>query len=151
MRAMIRAYVIAVAAIAACPGPLAAQGASVPPTTPLPSQVFEWTALTPVQIPNGERRQVFDTTTPTVDNLHCHITSLAPGKSSGEPVRHVRDEVLIVKQGDVEVHIDGRTQTAGAGSVLYFASGAVTRLRNAGSVPVTYYVINYATPKTPTQ
>ena len=118
-------------------------------TTPQPSQVFDWAALKPVQIPNGERRQVLDTATPTVDNLHVHITTLAPGKASGEPTRHVRDEVLIVKDGDVEVHVDGRTQIAAAGSVLYFASGAVTRLRNASSAPVTYYVINYATPKTP--
>ena len=121
----------------------------MPSTTPLPSQVFDWTKLEAVQIPNGERRQVFDGPTPTVDNLHVHITSLAVGKSSGEPTRHVRDEVLIVKEGEVEVHVDGRTQTAGAGSVLYFASGAVTRLRNAGSGPATYFVINYATPKTP--
>jgi XRE family transcriptional regulator, regulator of sulfur utilization len=149
MRGMNRACAILAAVVAACPFLAAAQGASMTSTTPLPSQVFDWTALKPVPIANGERRQVLDTATPTVDNLHVHVTSLAAGKASGEPTRHVRDEVLIVKDGEVEVHIDGRTQTAGAGSVLYFASGAVTRLRNAGSVPATYFVVNYATPKTP--
>ena len=118
-------------------------------STTLPSTIYEWAKLQPVQIPNGERRQVLDGATPTIDNLHVHVTSLAPGKTSGEPTRHVRDEVLIVKEGEVEVHLDGSTQTVGAGAILYFASGAVTRLRNAGSGPATYYVVNYATPKTP--
>ena len=136
------------AAVAAGPPLVSAQRATVSSTT-LPSRIYEWAALAPVQIPNGERRQVLDGATPTVDNLHVHVTSLAPGKTSGEPTRHVRDEVLIVKEGEVEVHLDGTTQTVGAGAILYFASGAVTRLRNAGSGPATYYVVNYATPKTP--
>jgi quercetin dioxygenase-like cupin family protein len=111
--------------------------------------VFEWSSLQPVKIPNGERRQVFDGPTATVDKLHCHVTSLAAGQTSGAPRRHLEEEVLIVKEGQVEVHIDGRTQNAGAGSVLFFAAGAVTALRNIGDGPATYYVINYITPKTP--
>jgi XRE family transcriptional regulator, regulator of sulfur utilization len=138
------------AACAAFPSPLAAQGATpVSSPTPLVSQVFEWSALQPVKIPNGERRQVFDGPTATVDKLHCHITSLAAGQTSGAPRRHLEEEVLIVKEGQVEVHIDGRTQNAGAGSVLFFAAGAVTALRAIGDGPATYYVINYLTPKTP--
>ena len=112
-------------------GPAMSAAQTPPPATPTPlvSQVFEWSALQPVKIPNGERRQVFDGPTATVDKLHCHITSLAAGQ--------------------IEVHIDGRTQNAGAGSVLFFAAGAVTALRNIGDGPATYYVINYLTPKTP--
>jgi len=141
----VRALVLTVTV--AYPAMTAAQTPPAPP--PLVSQVYEWSALTPVPIPNGERRQVFDGPTATVDKLHCHVTSLAAGQSSGEPRRHLEEEVLIVKEGEVEVHIDGRTQNAGAGSVLFFAAGAVTRLRNAGAGPATYYVINYFTPKTP--
>jgi mannose-6-phosphate isomerase-like protein (cupin superfamily) len=147
MRGMPRASAIA-GIVAAFPFLLAAQGAPVSSTT-LPSTIYEWATLQPAPIPNGERRQVLDGATPTVDNLHVHVTSLAPGKTSGEPARHVRDEVLIVKEGEVEVHLDGTTTTVGAGAILYFASGAVTRLRNAGSGPATYYVVNYATSKTP--
>ena len=100
-------------------------------------------------IPNGERRQVLDGPTATVDLLHVHVTTLAVGKASGEPVRHLQEEVLIVKEGEVEVSLDGTTQKAGAGSILFFAAGAVTRLRNVGTTPATYYVIYYKTPKTP--
>jgi uncharacterized cupin superfamily protein len=111
--------------------------------------VFDWASLKAVAIPNGERRMVLDGPTETVDLLHVHVTSLAPGKASGAPVRHLQEEVLIVKEGEVEVSLDGTTQNAGPGSILFFAAGAVTALRNAGTTPATYYVIYYKTPKTP--
>lgn len=123
--------------------------ASSPAKELLKSQVVDWTALQAVAIPNGERRLVLDGPTATVDLLHVHVTSLAVGQASGEAVRHPRDEVLIVKEGEVEVSLDGATRRAGPGAVLFFASGAVTRLRNVGTGPATYYVIYYETPKTP--
>ena len=108
------------------PGSSSSPGtAASPPGTPLASGVFDWPSLTPVKIPNGERRQVLDGPTATVDLLHVHVTSLGTGQVSGEPVRHPRDEVLIVKDGLVEVSLDGRTQNAGPGAVLFFASGGV--------------------------
>ena len=64
-------------------------------------------------------------------------------------MRHLQEEVLIVKEGEVEVSLDGTTQKVGPGSILFFAAGAVTGLRNVGTAPATYYVIYYKTPKTP--
>jgi heat shock protein HslJ/quercetin dioxygenase-like cupin family protein len=131
------------------PGPAA--GAAAPSATagPLKSAVFDWASLKAVPIPNGERRAVLDGPTETVDLLHVHVTTLAPGKISGPPVRHLQEEVLIVKEGEVEVSLDGTTQKAGPGAILFFAAGAVTGLRNVGATPATYYVIYYKTPRTP--
>jgi heat shock protein HslJ/quercetin dioxygenase-like cupin family protein len=120
-----------------------------PPKAMLKSQIFEWGSLTPTPIPNGERRQVVDGATPTIDLLHVHVTSLAVGQVSGEAVRHPRDEVLIVKEGEVEVSLDGTTKVVGPGAILVFMSGAVTRLKNVGATPATYYVTYWETPKTP--
>jgi XRE family transcriptional regulator, regulator of sulfur utilization len=134
------------------PGPPAPPAAATAPpavAAPLASKVFDWASLTPVTIPNGERRMVLDGPTATVDLLHVHVTTLAPGKVSGPPVRHLQEEVLIVKEGEVEVSLDGTIQKAGPGAVLFFAAGAVTGLRNTGTVPATYYVIYYKTPRTP--
>ena len=57
--------------------------------------------------------------------------------------------MIIVKEGMIEATWDGHTQTAGPGSVIFFASHATTRLRNPGKVPATYTVIYYYTPLTP--
>jgi XRE family transcriptional regulator, regulator of sulfur utilization len=135
------------------PAPVPPASSGAPPAAaaaaPLASQVFDWKDLQAVPIPNGERRQVLDGPTATVDLLHVHVTTLAVGKASGEAVRHLQEEVLIVKDGQIEVSLDGTTQKVGPGSILFFAAGAVTRLRNVGPTPATYYVVYYKTPRTP--
>lgn len=113
------------------------------------STVFDWEKMVATPTANGVRRAVLDGPTTTLDKLHVHITTLNPGQNSGEPRKHLQEEVLIVKEGQVEAHIDGKTQTVGPGSVFFFAANAVTRLRNAGPGPATYVVIYYFTPLTP--
>ena len=120
-----------------------------PPSAPLASTVFVWEKLGVTPTPNGERRDVFNRPTTTLDLAHCHVTTLNPGATSGEPRRHLQEEIIIVKAGQVEMSIDGRLETAGAGSVFFLAANAVTRLRNAGDTPATYYVVYYHTPLTP--
>ena len=44
---------------------------------------------------------------------------------------------------------DGKVETAGPGSVIFFPSHAVTQLRNPGKAPATYTVVYYFTPLTP--
>ena len=119
------------------------------PSVPLASKVYELEKLIATPTPNGERRDVFDGPTATLDQAHCHFTTLKPGAASGEPRRHLQEEIIIVKEGRVEVSIDGRVESAGAGSVVFLASNAVTRLRNPGATPATYYVVYYRTPLTP--
>ena len=119
------------------------------PPGALVSTVFDWSKLKPTQTADGERRDVFDGPTSTLDKIHCHITTLKPGADSGAPRRHLQEEVIIVKEGQVEAHIDGRVQTAGPGSIFFFAANAVTRLRNASDSPATYIVLYYFTPLTP--
>jgi XRE family transcriptional regulator, regulator of sulfur utilization len=118
-------------------------------TPKLGSAIYDWQKMDVTPTASGSRRALFDGPTSTLDKLHCHITTLNPGENSGEPRRHLQEEVIIVKEGLVEASVDGRTQTAGPGSVFFFAANAVTRLRNAGEKPATYIVVYYYTPLTP--
>jgi len=122
-----------------------------PPSAPakLGSSVFEWKDLKPESKDNGVRRNVLDGPTATLDRLHAHITTLKPGQRSGEPSRHLQEEVIIVREGTIEATFDGHTHNAGPGSVIFFASNAVTSLRNVGPGPATYTVVYYYTPLTP--
>lgn len=132
--------------VAQAPSPKETKAA---PQSKLLSAVYDWEKMVPTPTANGVRRAVFDGATTTLDKIHCHITTLNPGQNSGEPRKHLQEEVLIVKEGQVEAHIDGKVQTAGPGSVFFFAAHAVTRLRNAGNGPATYIVLYYYTPLTP--
>jgi mannose-6-phosphate isomerase-like protein (cupin superfamily) len=111
--------------------------------------VYDWEKMKPINVTNGVRRMVFDGPTATLDELNCHITTLNPGAVSGPPRLHRQEEVTIVKEGTIEVVSDGKVETAGPGSVIFFQSHAVTQLRNPGKVPATYTVIYYYTPLTP--
>lgn len=125
---------------------------SAPPTAPadrLISDLFDWEKLVVTPTPKGARRNVFDGPTATVDKMHCHISTLNPGEKSGEASKHKQEEVIIVKEGTLEANWDGKSKTGGPGSVIFFAAGATTFLRNPGTTPCTYIVIYYYTPLTP--
>ena len=134
-----------------CKTPATPSPTAMKATPKLASTIFDWEKMTAVTVPNGVRRTVFDGPTLTLDKVHCHITTLNPGQNSGEPRRHLQEEVIIIKEGLIEATVDGRAETVGPGSVIFFAANAVTRLRNAGPGPATYTVINYFTPLTPTK
>jgi XRE family transcriptional regulator, regulator of sulfur utilization len=115
----------------------------------LGSRVFSWSELVVEKKDNGVRRAVLDAPTGTLDRLHTHVTTLNPGQKSGEPRLHPQEEVIIVTEGTIEANFDGQKREASAGSVIFFASNAVTFLRNPGPKPATYYVVYYYTPLTP--
>lgn len=132
-----------------CLAPMLAAQTPSAPAPKLASAVYDWEKMPVTPTPKGARRDVFDGPTTTLDKAHCHITTLNPGENSGEPRLHLQEEIIIVKEGLVEMHIDGKTQTAGPGSVFFLAARATTALRNAGKTPCTYIVIYYHTPLTP--
>jgi quercetin dioxygenase-like cupin family protein len=123
--------------------------ASPAPRAPLVSQVFDWDALTPTATKNGQRRDVFDAPTDTVDRLHGHITTLEPGQNTGPLHRHPQEELVIIKEGTIEVNIDGRKKVVGPGSIVYFSVNENENMTNVGSTPAVYTVIQWFTPKTP--
>ena len=139
-------HLLLAAGLVVCAGAFSAHAAD---SGKLASAIFDWENLSATPLANGVRRNVLDGATTTLDKLHVHITTLNPGQNSGEPRRHLQEEVILVKEGRVEASVDGKTQTAGAGSVFFFAANAVTRLRNAGDGPATYVVVHYITPLTP--
>ena len=120
-----------------------------PPPPHLHLTFFPGTVSPATPNAKGVRRAVFDGPTATVDKVHCHVTTLNPGEKSGEPSKHLQEEIIIVKEGTVEAHWDGQSKSGGPGSVIFFAAGATTFLRNAGTTPCTYTVIYYYTPLTP--
>ena len=130
--------------------PAAAAQTEKKPKPMIGSKVFRWDALPPRPTPNGERRDVADNPTPTLSVFECHITTLNPGRASHEPHRHPQEELILVKEGTLEVHLNGKTQNAGPGSVFFYAANDAHAVRNVGETRATYWVINLATPVTHT-
>ena len=118
------------------------------PTTKLGSRVFIWDELKVRSTAVGQLRDVVNLPTATFEKFESHITTLNIGQASHAPHRHAREEFIIVKEGIVEVHLNGQTQLAGPGSLLFYASNDMHAIRNAGPTPATYLVFNFETAAT---
>jgi quercetin dioxygenase-like cupin family protein len=114
-------------------------------STVLATTFVDWDSLTTRPTAAGLTRPVFDNPTVAMDKLEVHITTLNPGMESHPPHRHPWEEMLLVKDGDFEVSLNGRKQRAGPGALVFLASNDAHNARNVGSKPGTYYVINFVT------
>jgi XRE family transcriptional regulator, regulator of sulfur utilization len=116
------------------------------PANVLDSAAWLWANLEPHKTEVGERREVVDQPTRTLDRLEMHITTLNPHTASHPPHTHPNEEMVIVKEGTLQAHVNGREVVVGAGGVLFYASMQPHSVQNIGDTPATYYVINWATP-----
>jgi quercetin dioxygenase-like cupin family protein len=112
----------------------------------LPSTMFEWSALAPQPNRTGEVRRVVQKPTATLDELEIHITTLKAGEESHPPHQHANEEILIVKEGQVEALVNGELKRGGPGSLIFQASNQLHNIRNVGTTPATYHVINWKSP-----
>ena len=118
-------------------------------TAVMRSTLFAWTSTTPKQTDVGNVRQLFRTPTATLDELECHVTTLNPRMTSHAPHKHPNEELVIVKEGQVEVLVNGEWKAAGPGSVIFNASNELHAIRNVGEGAATYHVINWKSPGRP--
>ena len=109
----------------------------------LPSKAYKFEDL-PVK-KNGANisRAVFDGKTHTGYHVDIHITELGPGEQPHPPHHHVHEEMIMIKDGTMEVTINGRASTVGPGSVAYVASNEEHGWRNVGSGRALYFVIAF--------
>lgn len=138
---------LAMTALIAC---ATVSAATDTPTTKLPSQAFPWDSLTARATPVGARRDVVNRPTPTLQRFQSHITTLKPGLASHAPHQHPLEEMIIVKDGTLDVTINDATHRAGPGSVLFYAANDFHAVRNVGERDATYVVLNFGTAATAT-
>jgi quercetin dioxygenase-like cupin family protein len=136
--------IAAVAALVTAGAFLAAQQKPAIHTT-----IVDWNSVPVKQTDVGSVRSFLNVRTPTLENLEIHVTTLNPGKSPHAPHRHGHEEILIVKEGNIEALVDGQWKPAGPGSVIFLASNELHSVRNAGTTPATYHVLALTTQATP--
>jgi len=113
------------------------------------SVAAEWNDIPVKQEEVRAVRQFFRAPTATLNELELHVTTLPAGATSHAPHQHPNEELVIVKEGTVEVLVDGQLKRVGPGSVVFNASNQMHSLRNVGDGPATYHVINWTTAATP--
>ena len=110
------------------------------------SKTFDWTKMEARATKVGSVRQVCRNATATLDELECHITTLNAGEMPHPPHKHADEEVVILKEGTLEVTLGDRTETVGPGSVIFQASNQMHAVKNIGTTPAIYHVIKWNSP-----
>ena len=109
----------------------------------LKSQVFEWSAMKPREVAYGDVRSIVRAPTATLAELEMHVTTLNPGQVSHAPHQHENEELIILKQGTLETLSLGKWHKVEAGSIIFNASNDLHGVKNIGTVPAVYHVINW--------
>src|ERR1700682_419482 len=74
-------------------------------------------------------------------NIELHETELPPGEAPHPPHHHVHEEMIMVREGTMEVTIAGRVAKIGPGGVAFVASNDEHGWRNVGTTPALYFVL----------
>lgn len=111
--------------------------------------VWDWNDIPVKATDVGAIREIIRQPTATLDELEIHVTTLKPGLTSHAPHTHPNEELVIIREGTVEVLSGGAWKRLGPGSIAFNASNASHALRNVGTTAATYHVINWTTAATP--
>jgi mannose-6-phosphate isomerase-like protein (cupin superfamily) len=107
----------------------------------LPAEAYPFRGLTAHAEGKNTFRPVFDGETHSRYHIELHETALAPGGAPHPPHHHVHEEIFMIRQGDLDVTIAGKTTRLGSGGVAYVASNVEHGIRNGGHMRAQYFVL----------
>jgi quercetin dioxygenase-like cupin family protein len=93
-------------------------------------------------------RQMLRGDTHTGYTIDLHESELAAGEAPHPPHHHVHEELLLIREGLLDVTIAGQTTRLGPGSVAFLASNQEHGWRNAGDSLARYFVLALGDDKT---
>jgi len=107
----------------------------------LPSTTYPFSEL-PMRTVNGaEIRPVLKGKLATSESLEVHETRLPPGGMPHPAHHHVHSEMWLIREGTVELTINGTSHVMGPGSVGFVHSNDEHGIKNVGTTPATYFVV----------
>jgi len=123
------------------PALAAAQAQDAKKRTKLPSQCFKYEDMPVKKSGENESRAIFDGLTHAGTQVDIHMTSLGPGQMPHAAHHHVHEEIVMLRSGQLDVTIEGKTTRVTAGSVVYVNSMEEHGWKNPGHGRAEYFVL----------
>jgi len=93
---------------------------------------------------NGKNtsRRMFTAKTHTGFKMESHSSDIAPGEVNHPPHQHLREEMMLVREGLMELTISGKPYRLGPGDVGVIGSNEIHNAKNVGTTRALYFIVN---------
>ena len=105
--------------------------------------MIDWNEIEYREHSKGGRRDFFDRPTTMCEDFEMHVTNLKVSTSSHAPHTHVVEEIILIIQGDISMHIDGTETKAGKGDFAFVDSMVPHAPTNIGSAQAIYFAFQW--------
>jgi quercetin dioxygenase-like cupin family protein len=108
----------------------------------LPSGSFAFETLTAHTAASGAvTREALKGKLATGESLETHATTLPAGAMPHPPHHHVHSEMFLMRDGTLELTVNGKTFPLVAGSVGFVRSNEEHGVKNVGTTAANYFVV----------
>ena len=108
----------------------------------LPSGGYSFETLEVKTAPSGAKtREIFKGKLATGESIETHATTLPPGAMPHPPHHHVHSEMFFMREGTLELTVNGKTYSLGPGAVGFVRSNEEHGVKNVGSTAANYFVV----------
>jgi mannose-6-phosphate isomerase-like protein (cupin superfamily) len=93
---------------------------------------------------NGKNKRIdlFRAKTHTGFKMESHCSDIAPGEVNHPPHQHLREEMMLVREGTMELTIAGKPYRLGPGDVGVIGSNEMHNAKNVGTTRALYFIVN---------
>jgi mannose-6-phosphate isomerase-like protein (cupin superfamily) len=115
--------------------------ASAEQDSAMPSAMYPFEKLPVKTTGKAQYREALKGKLATGESLEVHETTLPPGAAPHPPHRHVHSEMWLIREGTVELNVNGAISYLGPGSVGFVRSNDLHGIKNTGTTAATYFVV----------
>jgi (S)-ureidoglycine aminohydrolase len=110
---------------------------------PIKSDVYPWKDVPVEKTTTGFKRTIIKGTGTDFQSMEVDVITLEKDKTEAETPSADTEEMVIVKNGKLEIVLNGKAQTVGRGSVAIIMPGDSRSFKNVADGQTTYYVLRY--------
>jgi quercetin dioxygenase-like cupin family protein len=106
------------------------------------TQAFLYKDLPVTTNGQNKNRPLFTAKTHTGFKMESHMSDIAPGEVNHPPHQHLREEMMLVREGVMELTISGKPYRLGPGDVGVIGSNEIHNAKNVGTAHAQYFIVN---------
>jgi mannose-6-phosphate isomerase-like protein (cupin superfamily) len=107
----------------------------------LPSAIFPFDSLEVHASATAQVRPILKGKLATGESIEVHETTLPPGGAPHPAHHHEHTEMWLIREGTVELTIEGKSHRLSGGSLGYVRSNEEHGITNPSDKPATYFVV----------